>query len=63
MSALNLALLGPFEGSLNGNPLVKFRTMRNDAEKANEPVWSVRGDPRRTRLGAFMRRWNLPAAS
>jgi len=39
--------------------LVKFRTMRNDAEKANEPVWSVRGDPRRTRLGAFLRKYSL----
>jgi Undecaprenyl-phosphate glucose phosphotransferase len=39
--------------------LVKFRTMRNDAEKENEPVWSIRDDPRRTRLGAFLRKYSL----
>jgi len=39
--------------------LVKFRTMRDDAEKANEPVWSIREDPRRTRLGAFLRKYSL----
>lgn len=39
--------------------LVKFRTMRNDAEEANEPVWSIRADPRRTRLGAFLRKYSL----
>ena len=31
MSTLNLALLGPFEGSVNGIPLVKFRTARAQA--------------------------------
>jgi exopolysaccharide biosynthesis polyprenyl glycosylphosphotransferase len=39
--------------------LVKFRTMRDDAEKKNEPVWSVRKDPRRTRLGVFLRKYSL----
>jgi len=39
--------------------LVKFRTMREDAEKKNEPVWSIRRDPRRTRLGAFLRKYSL----
>lgn len=39
--------------------LVKFRTMRNDAEKENEPVWSMREDPRRTRLGALLRKYSL----
>ncbi len=39
--------------------LVKFRTMRNDAEKENEPVWSVPQDPRRTRLGALLRKYSL----
>jgi Undecaprenyl-phosphate glucose phosphotransferase len=39
--------------------LVKFRTMREDAEKEDEPVWSIRDDPRRTRLGAFLRKYSL----
>jgi Undecaprenyl-phosphate glucose phosphotransferase len=39
--------------------LVKFRTMRKDAEKADEPVWSIRDDPRRTCLGAFLRKYSL----
>ena len=36
----------------------KFRTMRADAEAAG-PVWSKREDPRRTRIGSFMRRTSL----
>ena len=39
--------------------LVKFRTMREDAENENEPVWSIPRDPRRTRLGAFLRKYSL----
>ena len=39
--------------------LVKFRTMREDAEEASQPVWSAREDPRRTRLGAFLRKVSL----
>lgn len=38
--------------------LVKFRTMRADAEAAG-PVWSQLHDARRTRLGAFLRRTSL----
>jgi lipopolysaccharide/colanic/teichoic acid biosynthesis glycosyltransferase len=39
--------------------MAKFRTMRVDAE-ANGPVWCAReGDPRMTRLGAFLRRTHL----
>jgi Undecaprenyl-phosphate glucose phosphotransferase len=38
--------------------LVKFRTMRVDAE-SDGPVWSQREDHRRTRLGAFLRRTSL----
>jgi Undecaprenyl-phosphate glucose phosphotransferase len=46
---------------LNGKPfwMLKFRTMRADAETATGPVWAVRDDPRRTRLGAFLRRTSL----
>jgi exopolysaccharide biosynthesis polyprenyl glycosylphosphotransferase len=35
--------------------MIKFRSMRKDAE-ANGPGWTVAEDPRRTRLGAFLRR-------
>jgi Undecaprenyl-phosphate glucose phosphotransferase len=38
--------------------MIKFRTMRADAE-ADGPVWSQREDPRRTRIGAFLRRTSL----
>jgi exopolysaccharide biosynthesis polyprenyl glycosylphosphotransferase len=45
----------------NGAPfvLVKFRTMRADAEAGTGPVWAEENDPRRTRIGAFLRRHNL----
>jgi Undecaprenyl-phosphate glucose phosphotransferase len=39
--------------------MLKFRTMRVDAEAASGPVWARPDDPRRTRLGAFLRRWSL----
>ncbi len=39
--------------------LYKFRTMRPDAESATGPVWAVADDPRRTRIGAWLRRNNL----
>jgi exopolysaccharide biosynthesis polyprenyl glycosylphosphotransferase len=35
--------------------MVKFRTMRPDAEKETGPVWTTEDDPRRTRIGAFLR--------
>jgi exopolysaccharide biosynthesis polyprenyl glycosylphosphotransferase len=38
--------------------VMKFRTMRIDAEK-HGPAWTTRNDPRRTRLGGFLRRTNL----
>ncbi len=38
--------------------LLKFRTMRTDAE-SNGPVWSQVDDPRRTRIGAWLRRTSL----
>jgi exopolysaccharide biosynthesis polyprenyl glycosylphosphotransferase len=40
-------------------PMLKFRTMRVDAEVESGPVWATEHDPRRTRLGAFLRRWSL----
>ncbi len=39
-------------------PMIKFRSMRDDAEK-DGPGWTVEGDPRVTRMGAFMRKTNL----
>ncbi len=39
--------------------LIKLRTMRVDAEKESGPVWTVENDPRRTRVGAFLRKYNL----
>jgi Undecaprenyl-phosphate glucose phosphotransferase len=38
--------------------MLKFRTMRIDAE-TDGPVWSQTVDPRRTRIGAFLRRTSL----
>ncbi len=39
--------------------MLKFRTMRPDAEAQSGPVWAAAADPRRTRLGAFLRRTSL----
>jgi exopolysaccharide biosynthesis polyprenyl glycosylphosphotransferase len=39
--------------------LLKFRTMRFDAEARTGPVWAHEHDPRRTAFGAFLRRWSI----
>ncbi|MFT5121788.1 MAG: Undecaprenyl-phosphate glucose phosphotransferase [Kiritimatiellia bacterium] len=40
--------------------MLKFRTMRADAEKEDDtPGWTTPDDPRRTGAGAFLRKWNL----
>ncbi|HVX60493.1 MAG TPA: undecaprenyl-phosphate glucose phosphotransferase [Pirellulales bacterium] len=39
--------------------MLKFRSMRVDAEQASGPVWAVRQDDRCTPLGRFLRRWSL----
>ena len=39
--------------------MLKFRTMEVDAEAHTGPVWARPDDPRRTRLGAFLRRWSF----
>ncbi len=39
--------------------LYKLRTMRQDAEKESGPVFTVEQDSRRTRIGSFLRRYNL----
>ncbi len=36
--------------------LMKFRSMREDAEKHTGPVWASEGDPRVTRIGRFLRK-------
>jgi exopolysaccharide biosynthesis polyprenyl glycosylphosphotransferase len=39
--------------------IVKFRSMRHDAEASTGPIWAIRNDPRRTRVGSFLRRTSL----
>jgi exopolysaccharide biosynthesis polyprenyl glycosylphosphotransferase len=45
----------------HGRPfwIYKIRSMRLDAESDGRVGWSVAGDPRRLRIGGFMRRWNI----
>ncbi|GIK71361.1 MAG: undecaprenyl-phosphate glucose phosphotransferase [Chloroflexota bacterium] len=38
--------------------IIKFRSMRHDAE-TDGPGWTTPDDPRKTKLGAFMRRFNI----
>jgi exopolysaccharide biosynthesis polyprenyl glycosylphosphotransferase len=46
---------------LHGKPfnIVKFRTMREDAEKPGEAVWAELDDPRATAVGRWLRRTHL----
>lgn len=46
---------------LEGRPftMYKLRTMPVDAEAKSGPVWTTASDTRRTRIGAFLRKWNL----
>ncbi len=39
--------------------MLKFRTMKEDAEKDTGPIWAKKDDLRRTRIGAFLRRASL----
>jgi len=39
--------------------IYKLRSMRPDAESGTGPQWAVAHDPRRLKIGAFMREWNL----
>ena len=46
---------------LDGKPfdILKFRSMRENAEASTGAVWADRDDPRRTRVGRFIRAWSL----
>jgi len=39
--------------------MLKFRSMRVDAESSTGPVWASKDDSRKTRFGAFLRRTSL----
>lgn len=39
--------------------MLKFRTMRTDAEKVTGPIWAKEDDSRRTKLGSFLRKTSL----
>jgi exopolysaccharide biosynthesis polyprenyl glycosylphosphotransferase len=39
--------------------VIKFRSMRTDAESKTGPVWSQKYDTRTTRLGKFLRRFSM----
>ena len=39
--------------------ILKFRSMRVDAESSSGPVWAIRDDDRRTRVGRFIREWSI----
>jgi exopolysaccharide biosynthesis polyprenyl glycosylphosphotransferase len=46
---------------LDGRPfdILKFRSMVPGAEDESGPTWASSDDPRRTRIGMFLRRWSL----
>jgi exopolysaccharide biosynthesis polyprenyl glycosylphosphotransferase len=46
---------------LDGRPfdILKFRSMVPGAEDDSGPTWASQDDPRRTRVGRFLRRWSL----
>jgi lipopolysaccharide/colanic/teichoic acid biosynthesis glycosyltransferase len=45
----------------NGMPfdIIKIRSMKLDAEIGTGACWAKKDDPRRLKIGAFMRKWNI----
>lgn len=39
--------------------VLKFRSMRNDAEKEGKPQWAAANDPRTTRVGRIIRKLRI----
>jgi sugar transferase (PEP-CTERM system associated) len=39
--------------------VLKFRSMRNDAEKSGKPQWAAKDDPRVTRIGGIIRKLRI----
>lgn len=39
--------------------IIKIRSMKLNAEQSSGAKWCVKDDPRRLKVGAFMRRWNI----
>jgi exopolysaccharide biosynthesis polyprenyl glycosylphosphotransferase len=46
---------------LDGRPfdILKFRSMKVDAEAGTGAVWAGKDDPRRTKVGSFIRAWSI----
>jgi exopolysaccharide biosynthesis polyprenyl glycosylphosphotransferase len=46
---------------LDGKPFMiwKLRSMRVDAESSTGPIWAIRDDDRRTRVGRRLRKWSI----
>ena len=46
---------------LDGKPftIYKFRSMKVDAEQTTGPIWATQDDPRKTRLGEFIRKYSI----
>jgi Undecaprenyl-phosphate glucose phosphotransferase len=61
LSSAGPALLRQERMGLDGRAfsMLKFRTMRADAEAESGPVWASPDDQRRTRIGAVLRRFSL----
>jgi len=55
------ATIGRRLSDIGGQPfeILKFRTMRVDAEAASGPIWAADDDPRVTRVGRLLRRTRL----
>lgn len=45
----------------DGRPfnMIKLRTMKPDAESKTGPVWTKENDPRRTKVGLYLRKFNI----